>query len=114
MQLPKLMVPAISFLAATDALPSKPEANGTSKLVARQRPVKPCSHLTGGVHVIAASGDGADNIGQYGLLGSLATSILNAIPGSTNVTLPYPKGSSDTVGKTTAGVCPTQGDDGRR
>lgn len=31
------------------------------------------------------------SIGQYGLIGSLSTSIMNAIPGSSNVTLPYPK-----------------------
>lgn len=73
----------------------------------RQRPVRPCSHLTGGVHVIAAGGDGVQNTGKYGLIGSLATSILRAIPGSTNVTLPYDKSRDGAqVPKIDQGVCP--------
>lgn len=74
----------------------------------RQRPVRPCSHLTGGVHVIAAGGDGVQNTGQYGLIGSLATRILQAIPGSTNVTLPYDKSRNGAqVPKIDQGVCLT-------
>lgn len=65
-----------------------------TELESRQVPSKPCSHLTGGVHVIASGGDGIQNTGQYGLIGTLATKILQAIPGSTNVTLPYDKDQS--------------------
>lgn len=39
-------------------------------------------------HVIATPGEGSADP-PYGLLGSLARSILNAIPGSTNVSVPY-------------------------
>lgn len=93
--------------AVVTALPTVPsDASGvdTSVFGRRQVPSLPCSHLTGGVHVIAASGDGAANNGIYGLIGSLATSILIAIPGSTNVTLPYDKASNMGVAKTTGGV----------
>lgn len=55
-------------------------------------------------HVIAASGDGQVNIGGYGLLASLADQILNRIPDSTNVTLPYPKADTRGVYKTEEGV----------
>ena len=52
----------LSLLAFTNALPSAIEAEQdlealrVSELVARQVPSRPCSHLTNGVHVIAASG----------------------------------------------------------
>lgn len=112
MHFQNLALTAFSFLTLTTALPSAIEAEQdlearrVSELVGRQVPVRPCSHLSNGVHVIAASGDGANNIGGYGLLGTLAASILKAIPGSSNVTLPYPKDSSTpVVYKTTQGVC---------
>lgn len=57
-------------------------------LTRRQHPWKKCAT---GVHVIAAGGDGAKNVNKYGLIGSLSTNIMNAIPGSTNRTFPYDK-----------------------
>lgn len=99
---PKMQLP--SFVISTLAIASVVAASPAVELTKRQRPVLPCSKQTGGLHVIAASGDGQANIGGYGLLKSLADSILRAIPGSSNVTLPYDKASSDGIGKTTGGV----------
>jgi len=69
--------------------------------VRRQTPSGPCA---AGVHVIGASGSGADNIGSYGLLGTLVGNITDAIPGSDNVILDYPKGQTNGLLQTTEGV----------
>lgn len=58
------------------------------QLASRQTPTGNCST---GVHIIAASGGGSKNIGGYGLIGSLVTMVVAAIPGSDNVTLSYEK-----------------------
>lgn len=70
---------------------------------AAQIPSKPCSHLTGGVHVIAAGGEGDANP-PYGLIGSLAQGILKAIPGSSNISLPYDHDQVNGVTQTQDGV----------
>lgn len=72
-------------------------------LAAAQIPSKPCSHRTGGVHVIAAPGEGSANP-PYGLIGSLATGILNALPGSSNISLPYNHDEVNGVTQTQDGV----------
>lgn len=77
----------LAVLRITAAAPAA-FADSENALQPRQVPSAPCST---GVHVIAAGGKGASNPRDYGLLGSLSTSILNAIPGSTNVSLPYDK-----------------------
>lgn len=64
--------------------------DNASELTKRQTPTGPCAT---GVHVIAASGTGAENQNGYGLIKTLVTNITFAIPGSDNVSLPYPKGS---------------------
>ena len=84
--LSNILLPVLALVTTSLAAPAE--------LDSRQVPTKPCSHLTGGVHVIASGGDGIQNTGQYGLIGTLATKILQAIPGSTNVTLPYDKDQS--------------------
>lgn len=57
-----------------------------------------------GVHVVAASGQGSADVGGYGLISSLVTDIVNAIPGSTNVSLTYPKSSTQNLIKIEKGV----------
>lgn len=57
-----------------------------------------------GVHVIAASGQGSADVGGYGLISSLVTDIVGAIPGSTNVSLTYPKSSTQNLIKIEDGV----------
>lgn len=86
---------AILFGSAALARPSQP-------LNARQVPTMACAT---GVHVLAVSGDGATNVDQYGLIGALATDILDAIPGSSNVTVPYNKTATNRLQATDAGVC---------
>ena len=90
------VLPVLTLVSSAWAAPTDLES--------RQVPSKPCSHTTGGVHVIASGGDGIKNTGQYGLIGTLSTKILQAIPGSTNVTLPYDKNQ--------AGYGPTRIDGG--
>ena len=77
---------------------------GHPSLESRQTSTGPCAT---GVHVIASSGDGANNKGGYGLIITLVSNITQAIPGSDNVTLPYPKGSPHNVRKTEKGVSTT-------
>jgi hypothetical protein len=76
------------LLGAAVAAPTSEDPVALSR---RQVPVKTCSHITGGVHVIAVGGANTADEKAYGYLASLATSILNAIPGSTNVSVPYDK-----------------------
>jgi len=85
MQLQHLLT-GITLLQLATAAPSAREAQ--HRLDTRQWPVRPCST---GVHVIAAGGRGTPNLKEYGMLYSLAQSIVNAIPDSTNVSLPYDK-----------------------
>ena len=111
MQFSLLALSGLSAIAAATAIPAAWDLEG------RQVPSKPCSQLTGGVHVIATPGEGSADP-PYGLLGSLSRSILAAIPGSvstssccksgggysnqadhasqTNVSVPY--NHADTVG----------------
>lgn len=56
-----------------------------------------------GLRVVALSGDGAKNVGQYGLIGSLADGIVAAVPGSSSITLDYDKASPNGLAKTTEG-----------
>lgn len=78
------------------------QLNDTSALEIRQNPGP--GNCARGVHVIAAGGDGAPNVGHYGNIYSLVQSILYAIPGSDSVSLPYPKGSPHGIKKTEKGV----------
>lgn len=69
-------------------------------LEARQTDVGACDP---GLRVVAVSGDGAKNVGQYGLIGSLANGIVAAVPGSSSITLEYPKADPNGLAKTTQG-----------
>lgn len=89
---------AISF--STLGSPSViPDSHDLTK---RQTPTGSCA---AGVHVIAASGTGAENINGYGLIKTLVTNITYAIPGSDNVSVPYPKGSPYRRWSSERGVC---------
>lgn len=57
-------------------------------LEARQTPIRACSHMTGGIHIIAMPGAGSTNP-PYGLLDTLRQSLMSAFPGSSNVSMPY-------------------------
>lgn len=81
----------------------QPDEADEPYLEARQH-IAPPEKCAKGVHVIAAGGDGAANVGHYG---SIYTTVLNVtalIPGSDSVSLPYPKASSRGRWKTTVGV----------
>lgn len=91
-----ILLSALSLLTSVLAAPSAEVDNIT--LNKRQNPVLPCSSSTGGVHVIAVGGDGLENTGKYGRLGTLARNITAQIPGSTSVQLPYNKAREDGKG----------------
>jgi len=80
-------IAAIASLLST-AL-AAPHAHAHShELEVRQTPSRVCSKQTGGVHIIAIPGEGSTNP-PYGLLSSLAASLMKAIPGSSNISMPY-------------------------
>lgn len=72
-------------------------------LVLRQIPSKPCSQYTGGVHVIVTPGEGYASP-PFGFLTSTAAAILKALPGSSNVSLPYDHSDKNGTRQTHAGV----------
>lgn len=72
-------------------------------LKSRQVPSKPCSHTTGGIHVIGIPGEGSADP-PYGLLSTTVADILNAIPGSTNISLPYDHSNTNGVQQSDQGV----------
>lgn len=76
-------------------------AQGTYNLPYGSLPVKPCPQ---GVQIIAVSGQGSKNVGGFGLIASLVTDIMDKIPNSDNVTLPYNKGESDNIDKINVGT----------
>lgn len=83
---------------------AQPHAHAHSHaLEVRQTPSKPCSHMTGGIHVIVAPGNGTTQP-PFGLLTTLSASILQAIPGSTNVSLPFNHSETNGVKQTAGGV----------
>jgi len=64
----------------------------------------PAGSCATGVHVIGASGSGFNNVGLYGLLGTLVYNITNAINGSDNAILNYDKANTNGLIQTTTGV----------
>lgn len=69
----------LALTPLTTAIPS---------LQTRQTPTTGCASDAGGVHIIAAPGEGSASP-PYGLIGSLVSSIQAQIPGSDAVPVPY-------------------------
>lgn len=92
----------VSLLSSIGAVPAS--RSSSPLLLGRQVPSKQCSHITGGVHVIATPGEGFA-APPYGLIGSLTKKILKAIPGSTNVSVPYNHSNPNGLQQTQDGVC---------
>lgn len=84
------LLAGLTLLGAAAAAPADHDKELLEK-VRRQYPVRACSHDTGGLHVLAAGGANSNDPKALGFLSALSNSILDAIPGSTNVSIPYDK-----------------------
>lgn len=106
MQFATLALSAFTLVSSAVAHPSAAVGHASGHAAVhekRQIPWRPCSHLTSGVHIIAAPGEGSANP-PYGLLDSLRQSIMAAIPGSTNISMPYDHNEAVGLKQTRDGV----------
>lgn len=99
----------ISLLSLSSAVLAAPHAHTHTNttgfdLESRQTPVIACSRTTGGIHVIALPGAGSADP-PYGLLGTTAQAIKDAIPGSSAIAMPYDHDEPNGLKQTMDGVC---------
>lgn len=84
---PQSFITGLGLVGAAFAVPSTLETRQNQQV----DPDATSGNCADGVHVIAAGGANATNPYDYGLLGQTAQAVVDRIPGSSMVSLPYPK-----------------------